>query len=795
MCCWWPGLTNLWRMWNSRSPVWSVPLLTVVVLSLPVEYLAAEIFVERVFPPCVRRGHTVRVTFTGSELGGASALWSSADFVNAKLIAADSDRVTFDIRTPSEAPVGMYGFRVATHSGLSNLHLFAIDDLPIRSEQETVQADALNDRPAQAQPVSLPAVVVGTSRQSDLDHFAINVEAGQRIAFEVVGSRLGKAFDPVITILDERGRAVRTYDNDPGLFFDFRFSHTFESAGRYVLRLHDSRYYGSERWTYMLRIGRFPESRVALPSTVLRHTRQLVSFPGFADTHREVSSGDANVTDRFYFGLRGAEDDAPVWIPMQISTWPSTVEAEPNDDTKTAAASDIPGNLHGSFDVPGDEDWFQFELQKGTVVELRSETRAIGSPADIELAVFDADAKRLTSSDDSDFDDARLTFEAPADGTFYLQVTELVRKFGTPYTYRVEVATRRPQISVSAGTARLTIPRSTRQPLPLIVQRTDFDGPIELSLHGAPAGMTLHTSEIASEATELTTALVVDDSVPPGLHTIRVVATGTADESSVSAVAATAPLVDRVPTERGPHGEAFELREDQRRLPPTVSDRIAVLVVPESPWDFEIVEHDVVVPRYIQANFTIRTTRQSGYDQPVTFVARGGLLERDRLREASVTSWIPEATLDASEVVGVLKSGVDTLLKRHRVTVTGSARDGGRLLHLTRTFQLETKSAYRLSVEIPEIQLSPGGRTAVKIVSHRLSPFADQISLKLTATDGIQVPEMLTILSGEDSVEFDLVLDESVKPGRYSVSVTGDAIIGKFLERVEGEPLTVVVNE
>ncbi|MCH2202195.1 MAG: hypothetical protein MK102_09500, partial [Fuerstiella sp.] len=239
----------------------------------------------------------------------------------------------------------------------------------------------------------------------------------------------------------------------------------------------------------------------------------------------------------------------------------------------------------------------------------------------------------------------------------------------------------------------------------------------------------------------------------------------------------------------------FELREDQRRLPPTVSDRIAVLVVPESPWDFEIVEDDVVVPRYIQANFTIRTTRQSGYDQPVTFVARGGLLERDRLREASVTSSIPEATLDASEVVGVLKSGVDTLLKRHRVTVTGSARDGERLLHLTRTFELETKSAYRLSVETPEIQLSPGGSTAVKIVSHRLSPFADQISLKLTATDGIQVPEMLTIMSGESSVEFDLVLEESVKPGRYSVSVTGDAIIGKFLERVEGEPLSVVVNE
>ncbi|MEO2035832.1 MAG: hypothetical protein ABGZ35_27470 [Planctomycetaceae bacterium] len=755
----------------------------------------AEIFIEQAFPPCVQRGKTVRVKFTGTELDGAFALWSSTKAVQAKLVAADREHATFDVETSPGARVGMYGFRVATHSGLSNLHLFVIDDLPTLDELETVRVDTTNDRFTDAQPVAQPAVVVGTSTESDVDHYAIEVEAGQQMSFEVVASRLGKAFDPVIRIMDDRGRVVRMYDNDPGLFFDFRFQHTFKSAGRYVLELHDSRYHGSPHWTYMLRLGRFPASRVAVPSTIPGNSKQLVSFPGFSGDPREVEYGHAGRVDRFYFGLRGAEDNAPVWVPMQVSPWKNLVETEPNDAAGSSVAADVPTNLHGSFHSPDDQDWFQFELKKETVLEFRSETRALGSPADIELAIFSDTGERLASSDDSDFDDAQLSFTTPADGMFYLQVTELVRKSGPPYTYRIEVAGRRPDFVISSELARLTIPHGTRQPLPLSVKRTDYDEEIELSLLGAPKGMTLESSTLPAGADALTTAIVVDQSVPLGLHSVQVVAMSVAGAPSVAAVASTAPLVDRLPDERGPHGEAFELREDQRRLPPTTADRIAVLVVPEATWDFEIVEDEVVVPRYVQSSFTIHTTRDADYHEAVTFVARGGPLEQDRLRMPSITSMIPKATPDDLEIVAVLKSGVDTKLERHRVAVTGSARDGERTVHLTRTFELETKAAYRPSPETPEIELKPGGTRIVRIAVNRLPQMQVPIKLTFTAPEGIQVPATVVVPSEQKSGECELTVAEDIKPGRYSVAVSGDAVIGKFLERVEGDQLTVVVKE
>ena len=100
-----------------------------------------------------------------------------------------------------------------------------------------------------------------------------------------------------------------------------------------------------------------------------------------------------------------------------------------------------------------------------------------------------------------------------------------------------------------------------------------------------------------------------------------------------TAVATTLPLIDRLPTGRGPHGEPFELREDQRRLPPTLTDRIAILVTPPSPYTFELPDRLVVLPRYLEASFRLETSRVAGFDGPISFVARGGSLEQLNLQK------------------------------------------------------------------------------------------------------------------------------------------------------------------
>ena len=140
-----------------------------------------------------------------------------------------------------------------------------------------------------------------------------------------------------------------------------------------------------------------------------------------------------------------------------------------------------------------------------------------------------------------------------------------------------------------------------------------------------------------------------------------------------TAIATTLPLVDRLPAGRGPHGEPFELREDQRRLPPSLTDRIAILVTPPSPYTFELPDRSVTLPRYLETTFRLVITRAAGFDAPITFIARGGSLEPLDLQKPRIVAEIPSATRGETTVAGILRSGVNSELRKQRVTVTAHA--------------------------------------------------------------------------------------------------------------------------
>src|SRR5262249_21779919 len=155
-----------------------------------------------------------------------TALWTSLatkDVATTLLEPSRDDRASFEVRVGPDAPLGIYGLRLATTSGLSNVKLFLIDDLPTVAERE------LGPRNGPPQHLDWPVAVLGRANEGDVDRYSIDVEAGQRLTFEAVGSRLGQDFDPVVTIKDARGRRIVERDNDIGLMFDCRFAHTFEN--------------------------------------------------------------------------------------------------------------------------------------------------------------------------------------------------------------------------------------------------------------------------------------------------------------------------------------------------------------------------------------------------------------------------------------------------------------------------------------------------------------------------------------------------------------------------------------
>jgi hypothetical protein len=752
--------------------------------------VAAESFIEHLWPPVLERGKTGRVTIAGADLEGATGLWTSlpAQDVAAKLIEPSRDgQALFDVTLRPGAPLGIYGLRLATSGGLSNVKLFLIDDLPTLFEHETPASSAAPER------VRWPAAVVGKIGEADIDRYAILVGAGERVSFEVVGSRLGQDFDPVITIKDARGRLMVERDNDVGLMFDCRFAHQFAQAGTYTVEISDTRFRGSEHNVYVLRMGRFPEGRVACPSTINAGQAVELGLPGCGTFTQRVTVPGATPSGAYFQELRRAGDQASAWVPVQVSAYPSILEREPDDRVATATPIRIPSIVHGAIATPEDRDAYALELAAGQRLTARVECRDLGSPADLGITLFDPGGKLLKRLDTLPDGAATLEINAPPQGRHILVVESLTGEGGPEYAYRITIAPREPEVQLVSGASSLAIPRGSYQPLPVSITRTDFGGPIALELRGAPPGMNIRNPAIGAGETDVDRAITVADSVPEGLYTVSVLARFQTAKGERTNTATTLPLIDRLPSGRGPHGEPFELREDQRRLPPSLTASIAILVTPPSPFTFELPERSVVLPRYLETTFRLETTRVAGFNAPINFSARGGTLEPLRLQKPRVKADLPPSTPDRPVVTGILRSGVNSELRKHRVVVTAHAQHQRRTVDLTRAFDLTLQVAYEPSSEPPRLEIPAGGSATVVIRANRLPPFTGPIAVRPSGDGACQLPERVELPARVDRAEMKIVVPPSTKPGGHRITLSGSARVAKFDENVAGKPIEVVV--
>ena len=143
----------------------------------------------------------------------------------------------------------------------SNALPLAVDDLPEASETEP------NDTPAAAQAVAVPVVINGRIQSAGRRRpLRLPGRGGETLALEVNARRLGSPLDSILTLYDSTGRKLAEHDdpapqavpnalgtgveNDSGapidprdarLIYraDARLVDTFESAGKYVVRIGD----------------------------------------------------------------------------------------------------------------------------------------------------------------------------------------------------------------------------------------------------------------------------------------------------------------------------------------------------------------------------------------------------------------------------------------------------------------------------------------------------------------------------------------------------------------------------
>lgn len=736
----------------------------------------AEPFIEHLDPPALTRGKTSRLTLAGNDLDRAQAVWFTLPekFFQVKVLSSNLTRTEVEITTSQECPLGLYGLRLATEDGLSNLHLLAIDDL----EPTAV--------PAEKPLPKLPAAISGDLLAAEVDRVRFVAAAGERISFDILCSRFGKDADPLLTIVDELGKQLAQRDNSPGLFYDCQFAHTFAAAGTYTLEVRDSRYLGSPYWRYWLRIGSFPAARVSLPSTIVPGQLTKLELPEIAGQIFAVQSPADQPLGAFYQIIK-SKDATATWLPLVASPIPAAVESEPNDskDSPTHVES-LPASLQGVLNPAGDVDCFALLLTKGDKFSVRAETKPLQSAADLELVLLDRTGREIQRMDDVQLpggalDEPAFNFSANETGQYQLQVRDMSGSGSPAHAYRLEITPQQPKLELKSEVSALSVPRRCYQRLPLTVVRTDCPGPIELSLVNAPAGVTLEPTTIPEGATSLDCRLIASDNVSLGLSSLQVIAKTKVGKQELVAPLTVQPLVDRqlINVDLIKHA----LRENQRWLPANVTRSIALQIVPAVPFSVELAEPTLTLPRYQQAMATIVTTRDAGFTEPIIFTALGGQCGEEKQGRKQVFARIPAATTEQQSVPALFISRSLANDVTERIDVTAVAKHGSRTITLVRSLQLAVKPGFEITVDPPPpTTLPPGSKFNLRLAVQRLPSFAGPVAIEPQRIAGLELPETINIAADANSAEFEVTIPDDFRQGRHRFRFVATGQVGNFQE-------------
>lgn len=506
--------------------------------------------VNRLEPAAVAPGETADVAIHGSDLASPVALWTTfnAGAAFPSSTPQQPDRVTCRLTAPPDAQVGVHALRLATRSGVSELRLFMVDDLPSAAEA------AGNSSRGAAQAIAVPVAVDGACDAGESDYYRFPARKGQRLAFEVVAARLGTRLDPALRLLDSTGRELAWHDDTPGAGSDCRFAHTFASDGEYVVELRDAGYEGGPQHRYRLRVGDFPIATAPFPLGGKRGSSATFGFvgpdcAGVKPLTLTMPLTLPSVRRSVPLGVACAGPDGPSrgsgFVAAAAGEWDESVESEPNDAPDSATALAIPSAFSGRLEPARDRDWFQLAAKKGQRLTFAARTRSLGSPCDVVLRLYRPDGSGLAESKVEGASEGTLDATIPDDGIYRLSVEDINRAGGPGLAYRVEVAPRRPGFALSVEADKVEARPGGSFELKVTCARRDYNGPITLRLSGID-GVATETATIAGGKNETTLKVKLPaDFKADGIIHFQVVGAAKVGDVEFTAAASTMPALRR----------------------------------------------------------------------------------------------------------------------------------------------------------------------------------------------------------------------------------------------------------
>lgn len=127
-------------------------------------------------------------------------------------------------------------------------------------------------------------------------------------------------------------------------------------------------------------------------------------------------------------------------LKLHVDDLPQSVETKPNDKPATANALPLPSGVWGTFDKPGDADFFAFDAGAGQALVFDLAAVSLGSKANPVLTLLDGQGRVLVSSNDFDGQpDPLVAYTFSVGGRYTAVVSDLALGASAEHYYRLTV--------------------------------------------------------------------------------------------------------------------------------------------------------------------------------------------------------------------------------------------------------------------------------------------------------------------------------------------------------------------
>lgn len=562
---------------NSLQLALSAAVIAALFSLAPLSVARAElpnIRLDIIKPLGAAAGSTVELEVSAADAEDAQQLLFDHPGLKAEFVSPGKFKVT----VAGDVPDGTYDVRLRGRFGVSNPRLFAVS----RGLTDVLEKEP-NNRPAEAQPVTVNSAIAGTIDGNGQDLFRVTLKQGQRLTLDCQAGKLDSELDASLAVFGPNGAVLASNSDYRGR--DPKVDFLCPADGDYLIEAHDLSYRGG--YPYRLLISDRPYIENVFPRAAepgkpvelvalgynfgtagqpspwkiddrpLEEFRFTVNAPAadplgyrFIDhpTDHTVLPTAATCT------LRGWQERVPLdgaWPPVTLlaADGPVTIEQEPNDAADQARPISLPLTLSGRFDKPRDADWFEFTVAEAGRHEIQVYSERIAGQADPYVTVIDDQNNRIGEIDDfghriNAFDghlrDPVGAVELAAGRKYRLMVQDRYGRGGARYQYVLTVRRPKPDFFVAAihganpGPAGLNLWQGGAAWLDLVVHREDgYDGPVTIKAEGLPPGM--HAADIIIPSdTRAPLVLWTDADCPACTGPIRLLASGTRAGASIA---------------------------------------------------------------------------------------------------------------------------------------------------------------------------------------------------------------------------------------------------------------------